>query len=155
MKKPFITMICSLVTIGLAGWCLISLYNTLVQFSGVLANPEPPWEISFYIMPFVFLILFGAILLIIYNRQKKYKQKSSLLLFPFEFSEDDEREKQISGEACRRAFISTWVTAPIAATLCVFYPLFQERIAYYPILLILIIPTVQILTYYIHIRKIG
>lgn len=154
MRKPFITMILSLVTIGLAGWCLISLYNTLTQFSNVLTNPEPPWEITFYIIPFVLLILFGGVLSIIYTRQKKYKQKSSLLLFPFEFSEEDEREKQISGEACRKAFISTWVTAPLAATLLVFYPLIQDRIAFYPILLILIIPVVQILTYYMYIRKI-
>lgn len=147
-------MILSLLTIGIAGWCLGSLYNTQVQFSHVLKNPEPPWEISFYIMPFIFFILFVIILLLIYIRRKKYKQKSSFLLFPFEFSEEDEREKQVSGEACRRAFISTWVAAPIAAALLAFYPLFQEKFIHFPLLLILLIPTVQIITYYLHIRKV-
>lgn len=154
MKKPFTSMILSILSILIVGWCLTSLYNAQVQFSNVLKNPEPPWEISFSILPFVSLIIFGIILLIIYVRQKKHKDKHSSWLFPFEFSEQDERERHISGEACRKAFISTWITAPLAATLLVFYPLFQDKFIYFPIILILLIPIIQVIIYYLHIRKI-
>ncbi|MBS4208491.1 hypothetical protein [Bacillus sp. FJAT-50079] len=154
MKKPFVSMILSLLSILIIGWVLISLYDMLSQFAHILKNPEPPWEINFYFLPLLLLLVFTLILSFFYFGKRKHKDKRSLWLYPFEFTEEDEREQQISGEACRKAFIATWISASIAATLFVFFPLFQNQFIHFPIYLILFIPVVQIITYYIHIRKI-
>ena len=154
MKKPFVSMVLSLLMLVLIGFTIFSLYDFTLQFSEIVSNPEPPWESSMNVIPLFLLLIFGIIITFIAWRKKKNKEKISYWLFPFEFLEEDEREQQISGEACRKAFTTTWVTAPLAATLFAAYPLFQEKMTYFPIILILLIPTVQIITYYLHIRKI-
>ena len=137
MKKPFISMVLSLLMLVLIGFAIFSVYDLTLQFSEIVRNPEPPWELSINVMPLFLLLIFGIIITFIYARKRKNKEKISYWLFPFEFSEEDEREQQISGEACRKAFTTTWVTAPLAATLFAAYPLFQEKVIYFPIILIL------------------
>lgn len=156
MKKETVSMLLSLVTLFITGWCIAALLQTYTELSHVIKNPEPPWEINLNLLPLFVLALYTLTMIFVYLRKKKNNRDISFWLFPLEFSERDEREKQISGEACRKAFISTWYTAPSVAALFVFYPLIHKDIMYYyPIVLIFLIPAVQIITYYVHIRRIG
>ncbi|MCJ7840295.1 DUF3169 family protein [Lederbergia sp. NSJ-179] len=153
MRSPVFSMVLSILTLILMGWALAALYDTYAQFAVIMNNPTPPWEVTLSIWPFLIYFLFSIILYFIYRYKKKNKENSSWL-FPLQFSERDEREREISGEACRKAFISTWISAPIAAFALVFYPLFEDQFRYFPIFIVLLIPIIQILTYFFHIRKI-
>lgn len=152
MKNVY-SMILSLLTLGLMGWALTSMYDAYSQFADVL-KIDPPWEITINLIPIFVFLVFSIILYIIYKRKKKLDQSISVWLYPLQFSERDEREREISGQACRKAFISSWISAPAVAALLVFYPLFQEQFQYFPIVVVLIIPAIQIITYYVHIRRI-
>ncbi|AGK54793.1 hypothetical protein [Bacillus sp. 1NLA3E] len=155
MKRAVSTLILSLASLFFIGWATTSLYNANIQFAKIMKYPEPPWEISMNAIPLFSLLTFGLILTVVYLVIKQKKKKPiSFWLFPLQFSEDDEREKMISGEACRKAFISTWYSAPIIAILLSIYPLIQTAFPYFPILMVMIIPAVQIVVYFIAIRKI-
>lgn len=155
MKRPIISLLLSIASLFLIGWATASMYDWNIQFSKITKNPEPPWEISINLSPLIFLLLFGVLSSVVYSKLKNNKKNpGSFWLFPFMFSEDDEREKIISGEACRKAFISIWFTAPIIAVSLSFYPLIQTAFPYFPIMMVMMIPMVQILVYFISIRKI-
>ncbi|KRG15176.1 hypothetical protein ACA30_08385 [Virgibacillus soli] len=154
MRSSTLSMFLSLLMLFFAGWVLAVLYDAYAQFAKIINEDiAPPWEVSVSVWPFLLFLLYSLALFFFYRYKKKKKEKISLW-FPMQFSEEDEREQAISGIACRKAFISTWISAPIAASALVFYPLFEEQFRYYPILIVLLIPTIQILTYFFHIRKI-
>lgn len=156
MKRAVSTLILSILSLFFVGWATTALYDTNIQFAKITKNPEPPWEISVNTIPLFSLLLFSIILTGLYVVMKrKRKNPISYWLFPFQFSEDDEREKMISGDACRKAFISTWYAAPVIAILLSIYPLIQTTFPYYPIVMVLMIPVVQMIVYFIAIRKIG
>ncbi|WP_062109345.1 hypothetical protein [Bacillus niameyensis] len=154
MKTPIYSMVLSLVTLALMGWALGAMYDVYVQFAEIIKDPTPPWEINFYVLPIFVFLIYSLIMFFLYRRKKKKGEKISIWLFPLQFSERDEREREISGEACRKAFISCWISAPIVAGLLAFYPLFEEHFHYFPILVVLIIPVIQIIAYFVNIRKI-
>ncbi|MBO0992083.1 hypothetical protein [Bacillus sp. SD088] len=155
MKQSILFMILSLLTLFLTGWVLTALYDAYAQFAVIIKEDQAlPWEVTISAWPFFFLIIYAVILLFFYRHKKKQNENLSFWLFPMQFSEKDERERAISGEACRKAYIATWVSAPIAAATLVFYPLFEEQFRYFPIIIILLIPMIQIVTYFFHIRKI-
>ncbi|MFS0612037.1 hypothetical protein [Lederbergia ruris] len=154
MRSSILSMLLSIFTLVLFGWALTTLYDAYTQFAFIMKNPTPPWEVTFSVWPFLIIFLYGILLYFLYRYKKKKKEKISIWLFPLQFSERDEREREISGEACRKAFISTWISAPIVASLLVFYPLFEEQFRHFPIFIVLLIPIIQILTYFFHIRKI-
>ncbi|RST59534.1 MFS transporter [Siminovitchia terrae] len=154
MRSSIFSMILSIFTLVLIGWVLATLYDAYTQFAIIMKNPTPPWEISLSIWPFLILVLYSILLYFLYRYKKNNKEKISIWLFPLQFSEGDEREREISGEACRKAFISTWISVPIAASALVLYPLFAEQFRYFPIFIVLLILIIQILTYFFHIRKI-
>ena len=155
MKGAIRSLILSIATLFLVGWAITSLYDTYMQFAEITKKPEPPWEITLNLIPLAALVLFGTIFTIAFFAKKQKGEKPiSFWLYPFNFKEEDEREKMISGEACRKAFISTWFTAPMIAASFAVYPLIQTAFPYYPILMVLLIPLVQIVVYYIGIRKI-
>ncbi|GIN70914.1 hypothetical protein J14TS2_13890 [Bacillus sp. J14TS2] len=154
MKQSILFMILSLLNLFLTGWVLTALYDAYSQFAVIIKeDPALPWEVTISTWPFFFLIIYAVILVFFYRHKKKQNENLSWL-FPMQFSEKDERERAISGEAFRKAYIATWVSAPIAAAALVFYPLFEDQFRYFPIIIILLIPMVQIVTYFFHIRKI-
>lgn len=154
MKSPVYSMILSLVSLALMGWALGALYDVYVQFSDIIKDPTPPWEINVSVLPLFIFLIYSLIMFFLYRQKKKRGEKISTWLFPLQFSERDEREREISGEACRKAFISCWIATPIVAGLLAFYPLFEEQFHYFPILVVLIIPAIQIITYFVNIRRI-
>ncbi|MBS4221132.1 MFS transporter [Bacillus sp. FJAT-49711] len=154
MKKALLSLIASLLSLVLIGWGISAIYDANLQFANIIKKPEPPWEILINTTPFIFLFIFVVIVSIFYSRKKKKQKNITFWLYPFEFSEADERERQISGEACRKAFVSTMITAPFAAILLVFYPFIESSFSYYPIIIILMIPAIQVIVYYLNIRRI-
>lgn len=154
MRSFVPSAILSVLSLILVGWTIAALYDFCLGFSEVLQDPTPPWKVTLDLLPFFVSILFSIFLLILYRRKKKAGEKVSVWLFPLQFPEADEREKMISEEACRKAFISTWYSTPLVACAFVFYPFISDYFRHYPIFLVLFIPFIQIITYFIHIRKI-
>jgi hypothetical protein len=74
-------------------------------------------------------------------------------MLPPEFEESDEREQLITAKACRSSYIVMWFATPIAAGLLVIYPMIQDLIPYYPIIILLLLPVVQIISYFFSIHK--
>lgn len=146
----------SILILVLFGWSLSSLYSAYVHFAEIVKNDtEPPWEVTMNITPLFILIIIGIILTVSsYIRQKRKGRswfKSTFL--PHEFEEGDEREVLITMKATRAAYISMWFSIPIIASLLVFYPFIYKTIPYYPIIVFLLYPLVQITTYTISWRK--
>lgn len=152
-------VIFSIVLLILFGFCIASLYDFQMQFAEIVLNDiEPPWEITMSIVPMVLLLVIGgglSILVYRYDKKKgKYdgdKQKwwswTKASFLPPEFEESDEREKMITAKATRAAYASMWIAAPALTALLLLYPFIAEKFPYYPIIIILLLPITQIITY--------
>lgn len=99
------------------------------------------------IAPLIFIIIASILGLINYSK-KKNKSWARALLLPDEFEESDEREKQITSHACRASYVSMMYSTPIIASLFLFYPFIYETIPYYPIIIFLLLPLTQVVTYF-------
>ena len=155
MKKIFQPAILNLVTVILFGWALVAFYDAQMQFADVLKDPEPPWEISLNLSPIlVFFIICTPITIYLLKRGKR-KHNSILKAFmlPPELEESDEREQLITAKACRNSYIAMWYAAPIAAGLLLIYPMIQDIIPYYPIIILLLIPVIQMICYFYSLHK--
>ncbi|APH04407.1 hypothetical protein [Bacillus weihaiensis] len=155
MKKMFQPAILTVITIILFGWAMITFYDVHGQFAKVLENPEPPWELTINFTPIlIFFIVCTpiAIYLIKYGKNKHNSIKKAFLLPP-ELEEADEREQLITAKACRNSYITMWYIAPIAALLMSYYPFIQEQIPFYPIIIILVLPLSQIISYFYSLQK--
>jgi hypothetical protein len=135
------------------GWFLYDFLNLNVQFSEIMKHPEPPWEATMSIGSFASCIVLLIVSFFYYCVRKKTKNVS-LLLFPFEFAEDDEREKMMTAEACKKAFVFLLFSIPIDAILMAFYPLLPNSFSFYPIAVLLLLSLVQLTVYYVSISKI-
>ncbi|MEN8700344.1 hypothetical protein [Bacillus infantis] len=149
------TVLLSFVLYALFARAMIAMYDAQTQFAEVLRNPEPPWSLTINFTPVaVFLLIGGVISWFLYSKKKKKRSSiSALLLLPPEFEEQDEREKMMTARACRSSYISLYFAVPLTAALMLFYPLLEDKVPFYPILVILLIPAIQMLSYYLSIRK--
>ncbi|MBD1378828.1 hypothetical protein [Metabacillus arenae] len=153
--KTFSTVLFTIVLYVLFALALISFYDAQLQFAEIVKNPEPPWFISINLMPLtVFLLIGGLISFLFFKRSKrKHKKLASIMMIPPEFEEQDEREMMITAKACRNSYITLYIAVPIIAGLMLLYPFIQDRAPYYPIIVVLLIPVVQIMSYYFSMRK--
>jgi hypothetical protein len=96
-------------------------------------NPEPPWEITMSISPLIAAIIIGGLLTFISYRvnKKKYKSWKQALFLPPELEEADEREKHITGKACRYSYLAMWIGTPVITGLMLFYPFIASAVPYY------------------------
>jgi hypothetical protein len=146
----------SIVSLALFGWGLSSLYFTQIDFADIVKNnPEPPWSIEINLIPIFATILIGTIFAALTLPKLKRKRKSwkRVFLLPTEFEEGDEREKELTGKACRSSYISMWYTFPIISALFLLYPFISDTVPYYPIILFLLYPLIQIIAYFISWKK--
>ncbi|WP_082235538.1 hypothetical protein [Halobacillus massiliensis] len=137
--------------IVLFGWALTSLYSAQMQFAEILKGPDHPWEINIPIFPLLtFFVVGGVLTFMTYfkNSKKQHSWKQAALLPP-ELEESDERERHLTGKACRSSYVAMWYVSPVAAALLLLYPIVIDFMPYYPIFVILMIPIVQTLTYFI------
>ncbi len=139
----------------LFGWAMIAFYNASIDIAEFFKNTKRGFVFELTLVPFIaFLCIGGLLTFITYGTKKKNNKvltKGSLL--PDEFEENDEREKQITAQACRSAYISMWYAFPLLTILLLFYPFISEKVPYYPIVVILLFPLTQSITYLISWKK--
>src|SRR5690625_1254831 len=152
MSKSYLS---SVILLVLFGWAMVSFYDTQLKFANILKQPEPPWEITFNLLPPVLAIFVGIIIAIsVYRRERDKKGAIVKALFlPQTFQEADEREREITQKATRSAYISMWISAPILAGLMLVYPYIIDVLPYYPIIIFMALPLVQLITYIISWKK--
>jgi len=139
----------------LFGWVMIAFYNASIDIAEFFNNTKRVVMFKLNLDPFIaFLCIGGLFTFITYGTKKKGNEflKKAVLL-PDEFEENDEREKQITAQACRSAYISMWYAFPLLTILLVFYPFISEKVPYYPIIVILLFPLTQSITYLISWKK--
>ncbi|MEH7238880.1 hypothetical protein [Bacillus sp. JJ1562] len=142
----------SIVMLVLFGWGLTSMYFAQMDFADIVKNnTQPPWFIEINMLPIFATILIGGVFTVITYPKLKHKRKSwkNVFLLPSEFEEGDEREKELTGKACRASYISMWFTFPIIAALFLLFPFISDTVPYYPIILLLLYPLIQIIVYFI------
>ncbi|MFA9560170.1 hypothetical protein ACERII_22905 [Evansella sp. AB-rgal1] len=149
MKIIYRNLALMVVSIALFGWAISSMYHAQLQFAEITKNPEAPWSIEVNFTPIVVvLVILGVIALVsLQHNKKKWRSWKKAVFLPPELEESDEREKQITSEACRAAYISLWYAAPIVTSLLLFYPFVIDVFPYYPIMVILLLPLIQVLVY--------
>ncbi|WP_173917731.1 hypothetical protein [Halobacillus sp. Marseille-Q1614] len=145
----------SITLIVLFGWALVPLYSAQIQFAEIIHDPNPPWEITIPVLPILFFLLIGGILTAMAYKKNKKKHGSwkQAALLPPELEESDERERFLTGKACRSSYVAMWYISPIAAALLLLYPFVIETMPYYPIIILLLIPLVQTLVYFMSWKK--
>ncbi|MGN7299705.1 hypothetical protein [Ferdinandcohnia sp. SAFN-114] len=146
----------SIVSIMLMGWALSSMYYAQMDFAKIVkTNQEPPWTIEINTLPILIAIVVGTLFTVFTYPKLKKKRKSwkNVFLLPIEFEEGDEREKELTGKACRTSYISMWYTFPIISALFLLYPFISDNVPYYPIILFLLYPLIQIIAYFISWKK--
>lgn len=148
MNRSYIS---SLILLVLFSWAMISFYDTQLQFANILKGSEPPWEVTLNILPPVLAILVGIIIAIseYYRNRDKKGILVKILFLPPTFQEADEREREITQKATRSAYISMWIAAPILAGFMLLYPLIIDQVPYYPIVIFMLLPFIQSITYII------
>ncbi|WP_010677214.1 hypothetical protein [Bacillus timonensis] len=142
----------SVISIVLLGWALSSMYDAQLDFAEIVkTNQEPPWSVELNMLPFFIALVVGIAFTAITFPKLKKKRKSwkNVFMLPVEFEEEDEREKELTGKACRASYISMWFTFPIITALFLLYPFISDSVPYYPIILLLLYPLIQIVTYFI------
>ncbi|WP_280771936.1 hypothetical protein [Salipaludibacillus daqingensis] len=137
----------SVLLLVLFGWALTSFYYASVDISKYFNDSSRSVMFELNILPLIILIFVGSIVSIISFSKKKNKLWSKSLLLPDEFEESDEREKEITSRATRRAYVSMMYATPIIASLLLFYPFISETIPYYPIIIFFLLPLTQVVTY--------
>ncbi len=148
----FRNVLYSIISIALMGWAFSSMYYAHLDFAKIVkTNQEPPWTIEINMLPVFIAIVVGIMFAAFAFPQLKKKRKSwkSVFLLPLEFEEGDEREKELTGKACRASYISMWYTFPIITALFFLYPFISDSVPYYPIILLLLYPLIQIIAYFI------
>ncbi len=155
MNKIVLSAILNIVLVILFAWALAALYGTQMQFAEIMKDPEPPWEISVNVLPLLlfFVICIPISVYFLVKGKRKHKSMWKAFMLPSEFEELDEREQLITAKACRSAYITVWFTVPIAAWLLIFYPIIQDTIPYYPIMILLLLPVVQMISYFYTLHK--
>ncbi|WP_017727823.1 hypothetical protein [Halalkalibacterium ligniniphilum] len=155
MKKIFLSAILNIIAVILFGWALVALYGAQMQFADIMNDPEPPWEISVNLLPLLlfFVICTPVSVYLFVKGKRKHKSMWKAFMLPTEFEESDEREQLITAKACRSAYITMWFTAPIVAGLLIVYPIIQDIIPYYPIIILLLLPVVQMISYFYSLHK--
>jgi Na+/H+ antiporter NhaC len=134
---------------------MIAFYNASIDIEEFFKNTKRDYMFELNLVPFIAFLCIGGFLSFISYRTKKNKNKAlaKALLLPDEFEENDEREKQITAQACRSAYISMWYAFPLLTILLLFYPFISERVPYYPLIVLLLLPLTQSITYLISWKK--
>ena len=152
MNQKFLMSVGILV---LFGWAMVAFYYAQMDFAEVIKNPEPPWTVTFNVTPVFAALVFGGILTALLFKKSKKKNKSfaKALFLPPEFEESDEREQEITAKACRASYVTMWYAFPILTSLMLVYPLISETIPYYPVIIIMLLPLVQSIAYFLSWKK--
>ncbi|MFC0522145.1 hypothetical protein ACFFGV_00890 [Pontibacillus salicampi] len=138
----------------LFGWALISFYDAVKGFREMVVNPDV-FMFTLDLIPITLCLLVGGTIELAFMRKQRKKGVGwkKMLFLPMELKEEDEREQQITAKACRNAYIAMIFSFPIIAGFLIAQPLLFEYFSGFPIVILLLIPLVQITTYYVSISK--
>ncbi|MEI1420622.1 hypothetical protein EFK13_05065 [Bacillus cabrialesii] len=139
-----------LVLFGLACWTLIAYFEASEGIASFFRTKSGEMVFELNLTPFILFVAASAVYLYL---QKKRRPHAKQLLLPDEFEEQDEREKMMTAKACRASYIAVYFSLPAAAVLLIFYPFFQSRIPFFPIIIVFIIMIIQHLSYVISFKK--
>ncbi|MGQ3440602.1 hypothetical protein [Bacillus subtilis] len=139
-----------LVLFGLACWTLIVYFEASEGIASFFGTKSGGMVFELNLTPFILFVAASAVYLYL---QKKSCPARKQLLLPDEFEEQDEREQMMTAKACRASYIAVYFSLPAAAVLLIFYPLFQSRIPFFPIIIVFIIMIIQHLSYVISFKK--
>ncbi|MFS0883432.1 hypothetical protein [Metabacillus niabensis] len=139
----------------LFGWAMIAFYHVQMDFAEVIKNPEPPWTVTLNATPVAATLVIGGIItvILIMKSKKKHKSLAKAFFLPPNFEESDEREREITAKACRASFVTMWYAFPVITALLLIYPFISEKLPYYPIILILLLPLIQSFAYFLSWKK--
>ncbi|MDR4928468.1 hypothetical protein [Peribacillus simplex] len=143
----------SVILLILFGWGMIAFYYASIDISEFFKDSKQTTMFELNLTPILAFVCIGVIVSFITNSKKKKKYWAKALLLPDEFKESDEREKQITSQACRASYISMMHAFPIITSLLLFYPFISETYPYYPIVIFLLLPLTQVVTYLISWKK--
>ncbi|GHI00372.1 hypothetical protein [Neobacillus kokaensis] len=138
-----------IVSLILFGWMMSGFYQASLDIVEFSKDTSRGFLFEINIVPFLLLIILSGMFTLFTKRIKKKK----ILWLPEEFEESDEREQQITARACRAAYISMIYAFPIITVLLLFYPFISKAIPYYPIIVFILLPLTQIMTYMISWQK--
>lgn len=152
MLRRIFTLI---IIIALFGWGMVSLYDVQMQFAEVLKNPEQSWEVTFDLIPIAACVIVGGALSFPFYLRARKEGRSwfKIMFLPHEFKEDDEREAAITAKATKASYSSMVIATPFVTSLLLFYPHISSQVPYYPIIVCLLLPIIQMITYGITWRK--
>ncbi|WP_078548260.1 hypothetical protein [Litchfieldia alkalitelluris] len=137
------------VLIILFGWVMSVFYLAYADFADIVKSQQSSWEVTIPLLPiFTFIVIGGIISVFLhYAKKQKFQSWKKALFLPVELEEADEREKYITAQACRASYISLWIACPVITGLLCIYPFISEQMPYYPILLFLLLPLIQVFAY--------
>ncbi|WP_181350366.1 hypothetical protein [Thalassobacillus sp. CUG 92003] len=137
--------------IVLFGWSMIAMFDGFVQLADAFHNPQSSLGITITVTPILAaLVVIGVLSTMTFLKKRKTHHSWTKAFFlPPELEEADERERHITGEACRNAYIAMWYGFPLVTVLMFVYPFVSELIPYYPIMVLLLLPLIQSLVFFI------
>ncbi|GAY77174.1 hypothetical protein [Sporolactobacillus inulinus] len=153
MKRLWFSFAMSLSTLCAFGMAMIPLVELTRGLALLINENRSAYSVTLHLAWFVPILLLGIVEAIdhLWNRRKK---RLPFWIYPLITPAKDERERSITASASHASFIALWVGAPICAGLLCFYPLVIHVLPVYPILVALLLPLVQVIVYYLTIRKI-
>ena len=152
MKLSFIYLM-NVIVLGLFGWAMVNYYDAATQFQTLMSGNGN--EVMFNITPILVTLLIVSIIGFIITRNKRKNNKAwrEALLLPSELYEDDEREKTLTAQACRNAYIAMMFTSPLLIAAMTLQPIVSDQFSAYPILVLLSLPLIQMSVFYFSLRK--
>src|SRR5699024_2383358 len=106
---------------------------------------------------FPFLLLFvicvPIYIYLLVRTQSQLKSVWQALMLPIEFKEADERERMITAKACWSSYVVMMFAIPIAAGSLIMYPMIQDTLPYYPVIIVLLLLLIQMISYFYTLHK--
>ncbi|TDL31353.1 hypothetical protein E2R51_13360 [Jeotgalibacillus sp. S-D1] len=135
------------------GWAAAIFLDANQAFANMVYRKTEGFDITIPLAPFFIMFLLAAISFYLVKRSSKDSLTFKKIMLPPEFSEQDERERSITANACRNAYISLTYTLPVVIVLMTLQPLVNPVTPYFFLWIVLLIPFIQWISYYITIRK--
>ena len=143
----------NVIVIGVFGWAMVTYYDAASRFQTFMNGKGESFYIN--VTPIIAALLIASIFGFVITRSKRKNNKGwkEALLLPSELFEDDEREKTLTANACRNAYIAMMFTSPFVIAAMTFQPVISNHFTAYPIIVLLLLPLVQISVFYFSLRK--
>ncbi|MBD1371839.1 hypothetical protein IC620_05635 [Hazenella sp. IB182357] len=120
----------------LVGWAFCELMKMAQTLAYVLQTPQVNhFSVEIGVIPFVLILIFAIVAQFRFKSDRKWFH---LLALPIELIEDDEREKSLTAEACRQAYIVFVYFLPIHLASLVAGVFLKDWMPYYPVLLLVL-----------------